>query len=346
VRGIMPTLDRRRFLASLPPLLAMPRLVAQTPPPIRLRTFSHVTLAVSDLQRSIDFYQRLFGLPVQVRQQKTSASLRIGTGPHHLSLSTSTSSGRTVPGVDHMCIGIDGFDLDRLLAHLATHGVARSETRGPMKVQVRMRGTDAGGDKSGTPEVYIGDPDGIILQVQDASYCGGAGPLGNRCGPVEPSAHRGLMAPRFYSHCTVFSTDAPRSNRFYQDVFGMGVRSYQGPTSPTLAVGPGVEFLMLTGGGGNTRTASIHHFCLAVDDFDVKRIQGLLEQAGIRPREGQSGAVPPMRHYVSMRMENRGGAKDGTPELYFTDPDGILVQIQDVKYCGGSGTLGDVCPAV
>jgi hypothetical protein len=51
-----------------------------------------------------------------------------------------------------------------------------------------------------------------------------------------------------------------------------------------------------------------------------------------------------MKSYVTMRMENRGGAPGGTPELYFTDPDGILVQLQDVKYCGGSGYLGDVCP--
>ena len=29
-------------------------------------------------------------------------------------------------------------------------------------------------------------------------------------------------------------------------------------------------------------------------------------------------------------MEDRGGAKEGTPELYFTDPDGILIQLQDV----------------
>jgi uncharacterized protein (TIGR00369 family) len=41
-----------------------------------------------------------------------------------------------------------------------------------------------------------------------------------------------------------------------------------------------------------------------------------------------------------------GGAKEGTPELYFTDPDGLLVQLQDVKYCGGSGVLGDQCPPV
>jgi hypothetical protein len=53
-----------------------------------------------------------------------------------------------------------------------------------------------------------------------------------------------------------------------------------------------------------------------------------------------------MQHYVSMRMENRGGAKEGTPELYFTDPDGLLMQLQDVSYCGGGGVLGSVCPAL
>jgi hypothetical protein len=45
-----------------------------------------------------------------------------------------------------------------------------------------------------------------------------------------------------------------------------------------------------------------------------------------------------------MRMENRGGAPGGTPELYFTDPDGLLMQLQDATYCGGSGFLGDSCP--
>ena len=53
-----------------------------------------------------------------------------------------------------------------------------------------------------------------------------------------------------------------------------------------------------------------------------------------------------MRYYVSMRGENRGGAPNGTPELYFTDPDGLLGQLQDVKYCGGGGYLGDACPPV
>jgi hypothetical protein len=81
-----------------------------------------------------------------------------------------------------------------------------------------------------------------------------------------------------------------------------------------------------------------------MDHFDPEAVIKTLESFGIKPRESQTGPVGPMRHYISMRMENRGGAKDGTPELYFTDPDGILVQIQDASYCGGSGVLGNVCP--
>jgi catechol 2,3-dioxygenase-like lactoylglutathione lyase family enzyme len=342
------TLDRRGFLASMPALMAMPMLIAQSRQmPFKLRTFNHVTLVVSDLQRSIDFYQGLFGLPVQTRQGADGATLRIGSGPQLLGLTTNPSSGNRTPRIDHMCVGVEGFDLDRLLKHLADQGVPKSDEQGAMRVQVRMRGEDRGGMASGTPEVYIGDPDGIILQLQDVSYCAGSGPLGNVCATPEPSPKTGLIAPKAYNHCTVYSTYAQRSNRFYQQLFGMEIRSYQGPTAPTLAVGPGVEFLMLTGGGTNAaspRRASINHFCLSVEGFDTKPIVETLESFGIKPRENQTGPAGALRHYITMRMENRGGAKEGTPELYFTDPDGLLVQLQDVSYCGGSGPLGNVCP--
>jgi len=81
-------------------------------------------------------------------------------------------------------------------------------------------------------------------------------------------------------------------------------------------------------------------------DFNVERIQKALESFGIKPREG-TGPAGPMQHYISLRLANRGGFKDGgTPELYFTDPDGLLQQLQDVSYCGGDGYLGNECPAV
>ena len=36
--------------------------------------------------------------------------------------------------------------------------------------------------------------------------------------------------------------------------------------------------------------------------------------------------------------------RGNTQELYFTDPDGIRVQLQDVRYIGGIGPLGDRPP--
>ena len=69
----------------------------------------------------------------------------------------------------------------------------------------------------------------------------------------------------------------------------------------------------------------------------------MLEDYGVTPRGDAQSAVGPLQSYVTMRMENRGGAPGGTPELYCTDPDGILIQLQDSSYCGGDGYLGDVC---
>ena len=81
--------------------------------------------------------------------------------------------------------------------------------------------------------------------------------------------------------------------------------------------------------------------CFSVDDFDVERVQGALEDRGITPRA--SGGAGPLRHWISLRMPNRGGAPEGTPELYFSDPDGLSIQLQDATYCGGGGYLGGVC---
>jgi catechol-2,3-dioxygenase len=66
-------ISRRRLLLSLPALMMAPRAFVQTAnPPIRARGINHVTLDVSDVKRSVDFYQGLFGMPVINRQGTTS----------------------------------------------------------------------------------------------------------------------------------------------------------------------------------------------------------------------------------------------------------------------------------
>ncbi|MSV35017.1 MAG: VOC family protein [Bryobacterales bacterium] len=71
-------ITRRNLLLSVPALAAS-RAWAQSGSPIRLRSFNHVTIRVSDFKRSLEFYQTLFGMPVQ-GHQGAIVSLRIGSG--------------------------------------------------------------------------------------------------------------------------------------------------------------------------------------------------------------------------------------------------------------------------
>ena len=73
------------------------------------------------------------------------------------------------------------------------------------------------------------------------------------------------------------------------------------------------------------RTAPrIDHICLSVDDFDATRLLAKLQ---------------PLK--LNAEISRRGD----TEEFYFDDPDGITVQVQDTKYRGGVGRLGDRDPA-
>ena len=80
-----------------------------------------------------------------------------------------------------------------------------------------------------------------------------------------------------------------------------------------------------------------------MDGFKTDTIIAALEGYGIKPRG--TGGTAPLVHYITTRMPNRGGAPEGTAELYFTDPDGLSMQLQDTSYCGGAGLLGEICKA-
>jgi catechol 2,3-dioxygenase-like lactoylglutathione lyase family enzyme len=327
-------ITRRHILRSLPAIVTASGVMAQPNKPIiRVRALNHMTLFVSDPKRSMEFYQGLFGMPVQARQGTPgSGLLRIGSGPQYIALAAAGANRK--PGIDHFCMTTEGFDAGQTLKILAAHGVTQSETPGPLKAWTRMRGD--------TLEFHLGDPDGIVVQLQDLSYCGGTGALGNVCfATPEPPPSKGLIAVRDLSHFTLSVSDANRSRAFYREVFGMRIQAYQGPASPVLGVGPGPQFLAL--GGGGATTPGIAHACMTMEGFNSDKVLKTLADFGVKPRGAARGPAGPLVSYVNTRMEERGGAKGGTQELYFTDPDGIVMQLQDVSYCGGAGSLGQVC---
>ena len=362
----MTFVNRRSFLAALPALAYAPRVIAQTrATPFRATALSQMTLTVSDVQRSLDFYQGLFGMPVQARQGST-VLLRIGSGPKFLELRPAAAGER--PSISAFGFAIERFDVDRTVRILSERGVTpatAADKPAAMQYLIRTRRADLGGSPEGTRELFVADPSGVVFQMHDPSYCGGSGAHGNICRTIEASIRTRVMTMTDMSHFTIIAND-PKTVPFYQRLFGFQPQAYQAAT-PAWGVGAGVHFLMFTGNaGGPTRGAGpaaapraggspanlgggaaaarigIDHACLGMNDFDPAKVTQLLVDYGLKKQEGQGR--DPLVTFISLRMPNRGGAEGGTPELYFTDPDGLAIQLQDVKYCGGGGFLGDLCP--
>ena len=358
----MKGINRRELLFSIPVLTLAPRAFGQAAKPaISVKGLNSFALSVSDMKRSTEFYQGLFGMPIQARWGST-VLLRIGKGPQFLMLSPAGSNPPSI--VPRLGLKVDNFNPERIVTMLEQHGVTRAGagdpglTGGALKVRVTRRGPESGGAADGTPEVFLGDPDDFVLQIQDSSYAGGAGALGDVV-KLEPASKPGLIALSDMSHFTINASDAARTQTFYQETFGTPVRSRQA-TTPGLGIGPGVMFLMFIGGGGRGGRgrggtaaatpaapagprASVNHVSMNMENFKPEDIMKKLADFGISERGAAGGAAGPLKSYITLRMPDRGGAEGGTPELYFTDPDGLLLQLQDVKYCGGGGYLGDVC---
>jgi catechol 2,3-dioxygenase-like lactoylglutathione lyase family enzyme len=329
--------SRRLFTASMAALAAAPRAFAEAGA-IRLRKLHCFEIRVADVDRSVAFYQGLCGMPVQARTPER-VCLRIGDGPRFMAIRS--VRGGEAPAITYLGYSVEDYDPDRVLAALRRVGFAQIDAppitspgiEHPMSTWVRMRGE--------TRELYFSDARGLIVQLADPRYCGGSGAAGDRC-PTPGPVPDGLLRLNDLNHFTVFVNNGAEANRFYQETFGLSVQTYQGPQGPVTGIGDGFQFVMYAGPPRNEITpASINHGCFNMRDFDVDRVLAALTRYGLSARgDAKTG---PLMHYVSLRMPDRGGAEGGTPELYFTDPDGILLQLQDVSYCGGGGYLGNEC---
>jgi catechol 2,3-dioxygenase-like lactoylglutathione lyase family enzyme len=121
---------------------------------------NHVSIFVPDVERSKQFYQDVFGLPL-LTNQPPGVNLSAGSGFLGIYPAQNGQKG----SINHLCFGLESFDADAVLKTLTDRGVP---------ARIRQRGD--------TKELYLTDPDGISVQLQDTSYIGGTGVLGNKKG--------------------------------------------------------------------------------------------------------------------------------------------------------------------
>jgi catechol 2,3-dioxygenase-like lactoylglutathione lyase family enzyme len=137
-----------------------------------------------------------------------------------------------------------------------------------------------------------------------------------------PASAQGLQpasgAVKPLNHVTLFVEDVRKSVSFYQSLFGMPVLT---PQDPGINLTAGTGFLGIYPADG--RPTGVNHICLGLENFDADRTLKKLVDRGLD---------------ANIRL--RGDTK----ELYFNAPDNIRVQLQDVRYRGGVGPLGDRDP--
>jgi catechol-2,3-dioxygenase len=134
--------SRRELIQSLATLAAAGSTLYAAPQETRFKStrIDHISIQVTDLPRSISFYQKIFGLSI-LGEDKANEIVRMGTTRVIVSLHHKPPTGI----VDHYAIAIEGFDREAVTRSLKQQGLTAEEN------------LDYG--------FYVRDPEGIPVQI-------------------------------------------------------------------------------------------------------------------------------------------------------------------------------------
>jgi catechol 2,3-dioxygenase-like lactoylglutathione lyase family enzyme len=132
---------------------------------ISIREIDHLVLRVRDIDTMRRFYCDVLGAThVAYRPEFGMSHLRAGasmidlvTVHGKLGKAGGAAPGREGRNLDHLCLRVEPFDQDAIVAHLARHGVAVGEIR-------RRYGAEGNG-----VSIYVQDPEGNTVELKGPS---------------------------------------------------------------------------------------------------------------------------------------------------------------------------------
>ena len=135
-------LTRRELIQGLAMVAgAGAALPASAAAPLQATTIDHISLQVKDLDKAVNFYKSVFGLPVLNEDPKTK-TVRLKVGGSRIAIRQIQPYGV----VDHVGLGVAHFDKPTVIEALKQQGVPPLETGEPL-------------------QFHVVDPDGYPIQI-------------------------------------------------------------------------------------------------------------------------------------------------------------------------------------
>jgi catechol 2,3-dioxygenase-like lactoylglutathione lyase family enzyme len=317
------SIERRDFLVAfassfLSPIAAIAQPSLKDSMPVKVTSLNHASFSVADLKAGIQWYGRVFGMPLYGFQDYGAGQniLRVGTKNEPAYIALNQADQRTVaqakPSRPHFCYGVRDFDVDR---------IQRALSEMPAFAQSTLReGKTVNG-------INFTDLNDFRTQFNPHIACGGNGFWGEVCDfSAKVEREPGWAPPipvQTFNNVRMVVPSIRQTVTWYTKLTDMKEHTFQqrtGGPRTILLIGKGPQHVQLVEGTGPETFQA--HLGFGVPGFDADVVMQRLRD-----------------HKVMARMNVRDGV---TKEILVEGPYGVEIQLQDVSYCGGGGPLGNI----
>ena len=254
---------RRELLAWLATGASAAKAFADSDTPLHLAALDHVAIAVTDVDRSVVFYSRIFGNTVLKDKRSTRRYLKLG--PCYVAIAP-PAQGQPAHRVDHICAGVQGFQMDAVKKILADRGIASRES---------------------TVGLFANDPDGIQVQLFTIDSWN---ELSSTAAPESIPDSTPIFRPTGLDHLLLRVNDPEKSAVFYAKIFGPVTQRANNRTWFQC----GKSRIGLIAADADHPTG-VDHFCVAADKFDYDAVTKKLEEAGAKVQPPEVAGAPEFR---------------------------------------------------
>ncbi|HLI86128.1 MAG TPA: VOC family protein [Bryobacteraceae bacterium] len=230
----------------------------------RFTAIDHVEFNVSDPEKSIAFYARVFGNTVLKNNRTTRRYLKLG--PAFIAMDRGSQI-----HVDHFCPGIPDFQIADLHGYLEERSI-------PYK------------DYPSGRDLYVTDPDGTRMQLGGANSWEQL--LKGTASPESIPAAEPIFRPTGIDHILLNVSDPEKSAAFFEQLLGPVAGRNNSRT--WFQAGKSRIGLLQTPAG---QRAGVNHYCVAAEPFDFETATRKLAEAGAKVESPEVSGAPEFRDF-------------------------------------------------